>query len=1130
MMAERICGICGCVHNVAYAQAVVDGFSLDQVNFSAVYSGNVPCSEYGQAGFAVRQFPGVVQYVQVVAQLAGSTTPPAWIVRNVPAIAGKVTASTAVDLTLLGVQRGTCIAGTKIAYTVAVADRMITTAPSYTGSLAAFVGQRTNNAEGLLLPGPISPGILPPPGTSKASLQPQRFAGPASPGLSGDVNAIIINRDGMANVPQGPSECAPAAVGNSMHWLESNGKINLKGESQADTLTKLKSDLHTSATTGSAPPDIVSGKLDFAQRAEHPLDLNVHYQANKITGLGASITSGSLTADRDGSGDPPTFAYIYQEMAKKQDVELLIEFFSVNPDRTITARGGHVVVVSGVDPTPGSEGVWFNDAQNQDGSMEGLRTDEFASARTNGSTLLLQINGSYPSFVLGVVAESPKPITFTYVPAENGNFVYGYYVTPAPSTSPNPKPPSPRAAASGGLTPVPGSPFAAGTQAVASASALGKFVYVANYGSNNLSAFNIDQSTGALTPITGSPFAVGGGPFSVTVDPSGRLLYVGNSSSSNLSAFTIDPITGSLTAVAGSPFSTGSIPAGVAVSPSGRLLFVANGNGVSVYTIDPTTGVLTAVPGSPFAAGSSPNSVAVEPYGKYVYVVNASFGAASGSISAYSIGPTGALTQVAGSPFAAGAQPVYIVVDSTGQFAYVCNYVSKNVSAFTINSATGALTAVPGSPYSVGPGPFAVATDSNSQFVYVTSQGATPGSISGFTIDPTSGALTPIAGSPFSGGAGPARLILADVGPNAGPANPVPAVRQLAPSAAATGGSTFVVTVYGSNFVPGSVVRWNGTSRATSFVSATRLDVSVPATNLAAAGTALVTVVNPSPGGGTSNSLNFTVAASVTLPFVPAIGTINDAGFTAGMAVAPGSIAASFGSALAAGNTTYSTLPPATLGGSSVLFNGTSAAPLFFTSAGQINMQVPWEVAGSRRAFATFTAAGGTGTPSTVSIAPFAPGVFTLNAAGQGATVINTGEVAAPSGSIPGLATRPAIQGDYLTVYCTGLGAVTNQPATGAAAPLSPLSETTTTPTVTIGGVPAKVLFSGLTPTYVGLYQVNVQVPAGVSAGGAVSLILSIGGQRSNTTTIAVGVSPPAGQVAGAESAQAMSAGVKTDQ
>ncbi len=76
-------------------------------------------------------------------------------------------------------------------------------------------------------------------------------------------------------------------------------------------------------------------------------------------------------------------------------------------------------------------------------------------------------------------------------------------------------------------------------------------------------------------------------------------------------------------------------------------------------------------------------------------------------------------------------------------------------------------------------------------------------------------------------------------------------------------------------------------------------------------------------------------------------------------------------------------------------------------------------------------------------------------------------------------ARRPAAAGTYLSIYCTGLGSVSNQPATGTAAPASPLAVTTTTPTVTIGGVAAQVSFSGLTPGTVGLYQVNVQVPVG---------------------------------------------------
>ena len=86
-----------------------------------------------------------------------------------------------------------------------------------------------------------------------------------------------------------------------------------------------------------------------------------------------------------------------------------------------------------------------------------------------------------------------------------------------------------------------------------------------------------------------------------------------------------------------------------------------------------------------------------------------------------------------------------------------------------------------------------------------------------------------------------------------------------------------------------------------------------------------------------------------------------------------------------------------------------------------------------------------------------------------------------------------------------GLGAVTNQPADGAASPSSPLARTSATPQVTIGGVPATVTFSGLAPDFVGEYQVNALVPATVAAGNAVPVAITIGGAASNTVTIVVG-------------------------
>jgi len=89
--------------------------------------------------------------------------------------------------------------------------------------------------------------------------------------------------------------------------------------------------------------------------------------------------------------------------------------------------------------------------------------------------------------------------------------------------------------------------------------------------------------------------------------------------------------------------------------------------------------------------------------------------------------------------------------------------------------------------------------------------------------------------------------------------NPVPTITSLSPASATVGGLDFTLTVTGTNFVPSSVVRWNGAARATTYVSATQLRATIPATDLLTAGTAQVTVFNPPPGGGTSNSVGFAV-------------------------------------------------------------------------------------------------------------------------------------------------------------------------------------------------------------------------------------------------------------------------------
>jgi uncharacterized protein (TIGR03437 family) len=164
-------------------------------------------------------------------------------------------------------------------------------------------------------------------------------------------------------------------------------------------------------------------------------------------------------------------------------------------------------------------------------------------------------------------------------------------------------------------------------------------------------------------------------------------------------------------------------------------------------------------------------------------------------------------------------------------------------------------------------------------------------------------------------------------------------------------------------------------------------------------------------------------------------------------------------------------------------------------------------LAGASSATIQVTVNGQTSAPQFVPLGPFSPGIFTVPPGGKGQGAIqiansNPVTFAAPEGSIPGSLARPANIGEFITIFCTGLGSVTNTPATGE--PASGDSTTVATPEVTIGGVPTMVSFSGLAPTFVGLYQVNVQVPSGVAEGNAVPLLLSIGGVNANAVTVAI--------------------------
>jgi 6-phosphogluconolactonase (cycloisomerase 2 family) len=172
---------------------------------------------------------------------------------------------------------------------------------------------------------------------------------------------------------------------------------------------------------------------------------------------------------------------------------------------------------------------------------------------------------------------------------------------------------------------------------------------------------------------------------------------------------------------------------------------------VSAYTSG-TTGALTQIPGSPFPAGQNSHSVVVDPTDQFAYVANHD----SNDVSAYTINASnGALTPIRGSPFGAGTGPHAITVDPTGKFVYVANEESNDVSAYTINAANGGLTSISGSPFLAGTAPHSVTIDPIGPFVYVANHDSN--SVSAYIINTKSGALDPISGSPFCSRNGPAR-------------------------------------------------------------------------------------------------------------------------------------------------------------------------------------------------------------------------------------------------------------------------------------------------------------------------------------------------------------------------------------
>ncbi len=245
----------------------------------------------------------------------------------------------------------------------------------------------------------------------------------------------------------------------------------------------------------------------------------------------------------------------------------------------------------------------------------------------------------------------------------------------------------------------------------------------------------------------------------------------------------------------------------------------------------------------------------------------------------------------------------------------------------------------------------------------------------------------------------------------------------------------------------------------------------------------------------------------IPIPSIRGGGVVNAASGQVGQGLAPGSYISIFGVGLAEVTRVFSTpYLPLSLSNVSVSFDTTDGRNSFpgrlhFVSEGQINVQIPWELQGQNQALMKVSI--GPNISSAVTTIPLAmasPGIFEYDDAGSGRRLA----AALDQGFRVISGANPVARGSVVQLYANGLGRVDNPTPSGEVAPpAGPLSRTVAVPTVTIGGRPAEVLFSGLSPGSVGLYQLNVRVPEDVGSG-VQSLQISISGVSSQTSQLPI--------------------------
>lgn len=253
-----------------------------------------------------------------------------------------------------------------------------------------------------------------------------------------------------------------------------------------------------------------------------------------------------------------------------------------------------------------------------------------------------------------------------------------------------------------------------------------------------------------------------------------------------------------------------------------------------------------------------------------------------------------------------------------------------------------------------------------------------------------------------------------------------------------------------------------------------------------------------------SGIINLTTSGFTVLPWTydtavapPQIGTVVNAADLS-PAVAPGGLITLFGNQLSPVNLATNEIPlPTALGESCLTVNG-QPIPVLFVSPAQINAQLPTQATGNVTLI--LHTPGGVSDNYNLVIQPVAPSLFQTTVSGLNGVVPaivrnDNGLLVTPS--------NPVHHNDVLVMYLTGMGATSPLVPAGIPSPTSPLAGTLTQPTITLGGTPVQVLYSGLAPGEFGVYQINIAIPKNAPTGLTVPLRIA---QGSGSTTVNVRV------------------------